>query len=222
MKPSLFSAVLNLLFLSLLTACLAVPIRARADEFVLPFGGYLSVQFIGGEAGGVTTFGLGTSPSNFVALLSGLPNTPSSLSPINVGFFASGTTIHFGMFTTFSGSSGWAFSNGTDQASLVAFSDIDNSLGLGGSIVQQTSNNTWVLHLDDALSYLVDDDDNDVLIRLTITSKPVNTVPEPSTWVLLLSGSAFIRWHTRRTTRKALSPITRRPSIVSSPRSLPK
>jgi hypothetical protein len=34
MKPSLFSAVLNLLFLSLLTACLAVPIRARADEFV--------------------------------------------------------------------------------------------------------------------------------------------------------------------------------------------
>jgi len=176
-----------LLLLSLITACLAAPIRARADEFVMPFGGYLSVQFVGGEAAGVTTFGLGTSPGNFVALLSGLPNNPSSLNPINVGFFAAGVTIHFGMFTTFGGSSGWAFSNGTDQASLVAFSDIDNSLGLGGSIIEQTGSNTWELHLDDAQSYLVDDDDNDVLIRLTITNKPVNTVPEPSTWLLLLS-----------------------------------
>lgn len=129
MNPSRSSVVLNLLFLSLLTACLAVPIRAGADEFVMPFGGYLSVQFVSGEASGETTFGLGTSPSNFVALLSGLPNTPSSLSTINAGFFASGITIHFGMFTTFSGSSDWAFSNNTDQASLVAFSDIDNSLG---------------------------------------------------------------------------------------------
>jgi hypothetical protein len=158
MKHSRSSAVLTLLFFSLLTVCLAVPIRARADEFVMPFGGYLSVQFVGGEAAGVTTFGLGTSPGDFVALLSGLPNSPSSLDAINVGFFAAGVTIHFGMFTTFSGS-GWAFSNSTDQASLVAFSDIDNSLGLGGSIIQQTSNNTWVLHLDDAQSYLVDDDD---------------------------------------------------------------
>jgi len=196
MKHSRSSAVLTLLFLSLLTVCLAVPIRARADEFVMPFGGYLSVQFVGGEAAGVTTFGLGTSPGDFVALLSGLPNSPSSLDAINVGFFAAGVTIHFGMFTTFSGS-GWAFSNSTDQASLVAFSDIDNSLGLGGSIIQQTSNNTWVLHLDDAQSYLVDDDDNDVLIRLAITSKPVSTVPEPSTWIMLLSGSALVGWRTR-------------------------
>jgi hypothetical protein len=187
-----------LILLIVITACLAAPIRARADEFIMPFGGHLSIQFVGGEASGVTTFGLGTAPSNFVALFSGLPNSPSSLSPINVGFFAAGVTIHFGMFTTFGGSSGWAFSNGTDQASLVAFSDIDNSLGLGGSIIQQTSGNTWVLHLDDALSYLVDDDDNDVLIRLQITDKPVSTVPEPATWLLLLSGSALVGWRTRR------------------------
>jgi hypothetical protein len=174
------------------------PTHARADEFVMPFGGYLSVQSIGGEAGGVTTFGLGTSPSNFVAYLKGLPNTPSSLSAINVGFFASGTTIHLGMFTTFAGASGWAFSNGTDQASIVAFSDIDNSLGLGGSIIQQTGANTWVLHLDDALSYLYDDDDNDVLIQLRITDKPVTTVPEPTTGLLLLAGSALVGWKVRR------------------------
>jgi PEP-CTERM motif-containing protein len=102
------------------------------------------------------------------------------------------------MFTTSGGSSGWAFSNGTDQASLVAFSDIDNSLHLGGSVIQRNSGNAWILHLDNALSYLVDDDDNDVRIRLTITSKPVMMAPEPSTWILLLSGSVLAGWHTRR------------------------
>ena len=106
MNPSRLSAVLTLLmFLSVITFCLAAPIRACADEFGMPFGGYLSVQFVGGEASAVTTFGLGTSPSDFVALLSGLPNSPSSLSPINAGLFGAGVTIHFGMFTTFEGSS---------------------------------------------------------------------------------------------------------------------
>jgi hypothetical protein len=142
------------------------------QEFVMPSSGYLSIQCIGGSAGGVTTFGLGTSPSNFVPLLFGLPNSrPSASVPIMAGFFSAGTTIHMGMYTTFAGDSGWAFSNGTDQASIVAFSDIDNSLGLGGSIIQQIGSNTWVLHLDDALSYKYDDDDNDVLIVLRIWPK---------------------------------------------------
>jgi len=67
-----------------------------------------------------------------------------------------------------------------------------------GSIIQQTSGNTWVLHLDDAQSYLVDDDDNDVLIRLQISDTPVSTVPEAATWLLLLSGSALVGWRARR------------------------
>lgn len=195
--PRALPALIPQMLLIVLLVFQAIP-SARADEFVMPFGGYLSVQSIGGEAAGVTTFGLGTSPNNFVAYLTGLPNNPSSLSAINVGFFATGSTIHMGMFTTFAGGSGWAFSNGMDQASIVAFSDIDNSLGLGGSIIQQTGSNTWVLHLDDALSYQVDDDDNDMLIQLRITDKPVTTVPEPTTWLLLLTGSALVGWRARR------------------------
>jgi hypothetical protein len=62
MNPSRSSVVLNLLFLSLLTACLAVPIRARADEFVMPFGGYLWVPFVGAQASADTTFGLVPRP----------------------------------------------------------------------------------------------------------------------------------------------------------------
>ena len=163
----------------------------------MPIGGTVSIQFLSGEAGGVTTFGLGTSPADFVALLTGLPNNPSSLQPINIGFFAAGAIIHMGMFTTFGAGSGWAFSSGTDQASIVAFSDATNKLGLGGSIIQQTGQFTYVLHLDDAQSYLVDDDNNDVLIKVTITPSSVTT-PEPTTMVLFLSGSALIAWKSRR------------------------
>ena len=172
-----------------------LPTRAWAngiDEFVTPTSGYLSFQVIGGSAGGVTTFGLGTSPSDFVALFTGLPNNPSSTSALNVGFFSAGTTIFMGMFTTFNGQSGWAFSNGTDQASIIAFSDTLNSLGLGGSIFEKTGPNTWVLHLDDALSYQVDDDNNDVLIKMRITSKPISSVPEPTSGLLLLFGSSVV------------------------------
>jgi hypothetical protein len=173
---------------------------ARADtiqEFVMPIGGSVSIQFLTGEAGGVTTFGLGTSPSDFIALLTGLPNSPSSLQPINIGSFAAGAIIHMGMFTTFGGASGWAFSSGTDQASIIAFSDTTNSLGLGGSIIQRTGRFTYVLHLDDALSYTVDDDNNDVLIKVSITPNSVTT-PEPTTIVLFLSGSALVGWKARR------------------------
>ena len=135
-------------------------------EFVMPVSGQLYLQQKGGSAGAVTTFGLGTSPANFVPYYTGLPNDPDPTGEVSVGSFTAGTTIHFGMFTE----TGWAFSNGTDQASIVAFTDVDDSLGMGGSIIQQTSANTWLLHLDDALSYLVDDDDNDVLMQLRVAA----------------------------------------------------
>jgi hypothetical protein len=128
---------LPIFLLTLLSLLVAAPMTVRADEFVMPFGGYLSIQPVGGEAGGVSTFGLGTSPSDFHAYFTGLPNTPSTTDAVNVGFFAAGTVIHMGMFTTFSGSS-WAFSNGTDQASIVAFSDTDNSR-ICSRIVRATS-----------------------------------------------------------------------------------
>jgi hypothetical protein len=41
---------------------------------------------------------------------------------------------------------------------LFPFTGRNNSLGLGGSAVQQLSLTAWLLHLDDAAS--VDDDDN--------------------------------------------------------------
>ena len=138
------------------------------DTFVMPYNGMLYLQQKGGEAGASTDFGIGTSPANFVRYYSGLPNNPSPTGEVMVGYFSKGTVINFAMFTQFGAQSGWAFSTGSTPASVVAFWDVDNSLHMGGKITQQTSPTTWLLHLDDALSYLYDDDDNDVLIQIRV------------------------------------------------------
>jgi hypothetical protein len=179
MKNPILKSLLSAVILSL-TVAIAT---ANGDEFVMPITGDLFLQQMGGEAGGVTSFGLGTSPSNFIPFYTGLPNNPNPTGEVLVGIFNSGTTIHFGEFTVFGSLSGFAFSNGTDQASIVAFTDVDNSLGMGGSIIQRTGPQTWLLHLDDAVSYLFDDDDNDVLMQLRVAP-----VPEPRTLLSFLSG----------------------------------
>ena len=136
--------------------------------FVMPYNGTLYLLQEGGSASATTEFGLGTSPTNFVPYYTGLPGNPNPVGEVLVGNFTAGTVINFGMYTTWGTESGWAFSTGTDEASIVAFSDPDDNLGMGGSITQQTSSTTWLLHLDDALSYLVDDDDNDVLMQIRV------------------------------------------------------
>jgi uncharacterized protein (TIGR03437 family) len=88
------------------------------------------------------------------------------------------------MYTTF-GTSAYAFSNGSDSASQVVFRDTNNSLGMGGSIIEQTSANTWLLHLDDARSSQFDDDDNDVLIALRLDSGSGNRPPAGGSTVTL-------------------------------------
>ena len=63
----------------------------------------------------------------------------------------------------------WAFSRDTkSDTSRVAFQDRDNSLGRNGSVIEKTGMSTWLLHLDDAGSAGIDDDDNDVLIKIRL------------------------------------------------------
>jgi hypothetical protein len=136
--------------------------------FVMPSDGNLYLQQMGGEAGADTTFGIGTSPSDFVPYYTGLPNNPNPTGEVLVGFFPAGTTIHFGMYTTFGGDAGWAFSVQNDLASVEAFTDIGDRLGMGGGVIEQTGEHTWLMHLDDALSYQYGDDNNDVLMQLRV------------------------------------------------------
>jgi hypothetical protein len=100
LKPLLGAVVLSLM-ISIGTA--------NGDEFVMPVTGDLFLQQMGGEAGGVTSFGLGTSPTNFIPFYTGLPNNPNPTGEVLVGMFNSATTIHFGEFTVFGSLSAFAF-----------------------------------------------------------------------------------------------------------------
>src|SRR5262249_36960736 len=126
----------------------------------------LYVAPMGGGAGATSDFGLGTSQADAIPLLHGLPNYPNPSGEIQVGSVARGSALNFYLRTEF-GAEYWAFSADTiTDASRYAFMDLDNSLGLGGSIIEQTGPATWLLHMDDAASYLYDDDDDDVLVQL--------------------------------------------------------
>lgn len=170
------------------------PCCAQGALFTVPYDGMLYFTPLGGEAGATTEFGFGTSQENTVPVFTGLPANPDPSGEVGFGFYAAGTPLDFYEKTVWNGTIYWAFSvDTTSQASRVAFMDLDNSLGLGGSIVQQTSPDTWTLHLDDAASYLIDDDDDDVLIQITLVP-----VPEPSSATLLVGGSLLLLAAARR------------------------
>jgi hypothetical protein len=159
---------------SLLVVLAATSTHARAESFVAPASGALYVKCVGGSAGATSQFGTGTSQANFVPYLSSLPGSCPT-SEVSIGSVRAGQTIPFGVHTVWQGIDYWAFSNGSDQASTVAFSDVYNSLRMGGKIIQQTGPNTWVIHVDDAAHYTVDfGKGNNLLIevRLVVDESP--------------------------------------------------
>jgi hypothetical protein len=160
----------RLLFFFLLL--ISTQVRGGAEVFIAPFSGNLYIKCVGGDSPAPSQFGTGTSPANFTPYLTGLPANPSPSGEVFVRSVNSGETVVFGISTVWGGETKWAFSNGTDPARADAFSDLDNSLHLGGRIMEQTGPNTWVMHLDDAFSS--DDDDNDLLIEVRlVATQPV-------------------------------------------------
>jgi uncharacterized protein (TIGR03437 family) len=155
---------------------ISAAINANAESFIAPVSGTLFMQCVGGSAGATSQFGTGTSIGNFVSYLNSVPGSCPT-TEVQVGVVTAGQTVTFGIHTLWNGRDYWAFSNGTDQASIIAFSDTHNSLGMGGNIIQQTSPNTWVMHLDDAASYLVDDNNADILIQLRLGGSATPTTP---------------------------------------------
>jgi hypothetical protein len=158
---------------------LSTAFEIRAESYSAPYNGYLYVQCIGGSAGASSQFGSGSSPANFKALLTGLPSScPGAEVPI--GAVTAGQTVEFGISTVWNGQTFWAFSGGSDQASLVAFTDGCNNLGMGGKVTQQTSFvlgkvavSTWVMHLNDAAHYTVGQcEANNILVQLRLEGIP--------------------------------------------------
>jgi uncharacterized protein (TIGR03437 family) len=165
-------------------------LTAHAENFVTPASGTLYISCVGGSAGAVSQFGIGTSIANFVPYLNSLPGSCPT-TEVSVGSVTAGQTVQFGIHTLWGGQDYWAFSDGTDEASVVAF---------GGNNVQPTGPNTWVMHLNDAAHYTVSTDEaNNILIQLRLAA----TGPAPpkigggtcsnstvnGTYFYLLSGS---------------------------------
>ena len=125
--------------------------------------------------------------------------TPSPI--VDKGFLAAGTVLDFYNISDFGGLH-FAFSStlglSPSPSDLVVFTDIDNSLGFGGSVVETIGIDDWVLHLDDAASICCDDDDNEMIIRVRIEPAVIN-IPEPASFGMFAAGLVMLIMVARRT-----------------------
>lgn len=185
--------------------CLGIGIT-DASLITTTTSGDLMFEYLGGEAGpSLQEFGLGTpninsalSQRNMIFQIDYRNATVTPSVTVNKGYFVSGSQLSFYNLSDYNGNL-YAFSSslsGSPSSSdLSVFSDTNNSLGLGGSIVENIGFNNWVLHMDDAWSYMYDDDDNEMLIRVWVdqsASPPATPVPEPATMLLFGSGFAAL------------------------------
>ncbi len=168
--------------------------------------GSLLIEFISSDAApAYIEFGIGSpdldstlDDREFALIRDGVDLiTPTTA---NMGYYPAEAEIDFYMITEFGGVF-WAFSSnlGDEPTSsdLVTFTDIDNSLGFGGSIVEELGPDDWILHMDDPASICCDDDDNDFVVRirvidsLLVTTQPGDLIIE---FVSSDAGSAYIEF----------------------------
>lgn len=142
------------------------PVPVDMVHFVMPYDAVLYVRFVSSDAGAINIFGTGTTSTNFNPLLTVKENQASQVGYVKVAEFKAGTVVPFAIDSKYGGSQHYAFSIGTDAVSKEAFSDTNNSMKLGGTILQQTGNNKWRLSLDDG--WTGDDDDNDLVIDIKL------------------------------------------------------
>ena len=153
-------------------------LTVHAENFVAPASGTLYLSCVGGNAGAVSQFGTGTSIANFVPYLSSLPGSCPT-AEVSIGAVTEGQKVPFGLHTVWDGREYWAFSTGTDEASIVSFTDVYNSLAMAGKILQPTVPNTWVMHLNDAAHYTFSQTEaNNILIQLRLSPSVVSATPE--------------------------------------------
>lgn len=144
------------------------PSVPTVGSFVAPVAGTLYLKCVGGSAGAISQFGIGASPSTFVSYLSALPRACPT-TEVAAERVSAGQSVPFGIQTWWSDQSYWAFSTSNDPGSLVSFTDVNNSLGWGGSILQAVGTNIWVLHLNDAAHYTLSSGEaNNILVQIRL------------------------------------------------------
>lgn len=168
---------------------------SQADllNFIVPYNADLYFTYVSGSSAAATDFGLeigdGTLQTYLYALNS--PSQPPYGYEVFAGHFKEGTELTVFELSFWHNNYYIVFSDAENPASINAFTDVNNSLGMDGSVVEQTSIFTWVLHLDDAAPYL-DDDDNDVVVEIRLKAKHPAHVPESGTGGMLMLGCLML------------------------------
>jgi hypothetical protein len=146
------------------------PFPSNDRAFVLPYDAVLYLSPAGGSGSARSEFGICAEGSAGCGMLfEGLPLSPVPAGEIRVGVYEKGDIICFCMKSAWRGNEHWAYSSEKDALSQIAFRDLDGSLDLkAGSIAERISSDMWILHLDDPASFLYDDNDSDVLIRIRL------------------------------------------------------
>lgn len=194
-----------------IAVCSSLPLAAQAI-LVLPQSGTLVFEVLEGHgATSAQEFGIGT-PSESSALTERqvmfqvqlVNENIGSVSPSSIfdaGFYPAGTNLEFYQRSSFQGT-WWAFSSrlltSPTFPDLEVFTDRNGNLGLGGSAIQQVTPTSWIFNLDDAASG--DDDDNELVVRATLTPlpDPITLLPEPGTLSLLTAGLAGLCYSRRK------------------------
>ena len=167
-----------------------------ANAFIVTSApGDLFIDFVSSEAApAFYEFGIGTPSTSSdvserdVALIRDgtVLTSPSS---VNMGFYSASSSIDF-YFKSIFGGTFWGFSSNLTGSptsfDLETFTDTNNSLGFGGSIIVQQGIDDWIFHMDDPAS--VDDDDNDFVVRVHV--EPTSAIPVPP--AIWLFGSGLI------------------------------
>ncbi|HMA65097.1 MAG TPA: hypothetical protein VKO63_07865, partial [Chitinispirillaceae bacterium] len=151
MKFKLLTYISSIVFVTFFVSTI------NAAYFTIPYDANVYISFLSGEAAANTEFGIGTYGGNRTPLLTNLPNNPTPTSEVFAGSFATGVLLDFYQVTDWRYGTYWAFSDCTNQASNIAFLDVNNSLNLGGSTIQRIDETLWRFYLDDAASYNMDD-----------------------------------------------------------------
>ena len=187
--------------------------QSHAAFITTSAAGNLMFEYLGGSAGpSLQEFGLGTpdidsvvSERSMIFTINYRSNfvTPSSI--VNMGYFYSGSQLDFYNISDYNGNL-YAFSSRIGSSPTLqdqaVFKDTDNSLRLGGSAVEVLGTNAWIFHLDDAWSYMYDDDDNEMLIKVYVDPSavpPMIPIPEPAAALLFCIGLASVFWVKRFT-----------------------
>lgn len=162
--------------------------------------GDLMIQYLWGEAGpSHQEFGTydPVTGKTKTALQVDYTKPAVTIPVANLGYHWAGVGIDFYERSDYGGDLA-AFSNGSTPSDLTAFTDTNNS----GSAIEVVGANDWILHLDDAWSFMFDDDDNELVLRVWIDPSAPVPVPEPGSLALGLLGMIALTLNGKRSSHK--------------------